>query len=72
MQFLYYNSCREKFGAKKKELFLILVYLEKVFDHVPREAIPWALRRQKVPEHLAVCPYIANNARTRVSEICLL
>ena len=29
----------EKFGAKKKELFLVFDDLEKAFYHVPREAI---------------------------------
>ena len=27
--------------------------VEKAFDQVPRKAIEWALRRQKVPERLA-------------------
>ena len=31
----------EKFGAKKKELFLVFVDLKKAFDCVPRESIRW-------------------------------
>ena len=56
-----------KFGAKKKELFLTFVDLEKAFDRVPREAIRWALRRQKVPERLiALVMALYSNARSRV------
>ena len=40
------RQLHEKFGAKKKELFRMFVDLEKAFDHVPWEAIQWALRRQ--------------------------
>ena len=39
------RQLEEKFGAKKKELFIVLVDLEKAFDYVPSEAILWALRR---------------------------
>ena len=46
------RQLQEKFRGKKKELFLVFVDLEKAFDPVWREAIPWALRYQKVPEHL--------------------
>ena len=46
------SQLQEKFGAKKKELFLVFVDLEKDFDHVPRVATQWALRSKKVPEHL--------------------
>ena len=46
------RQLQEKFGAKKKELFLVFVYLEKAFDHAPRDTIRWALRSQKAPEHL--------------------
>ena len=40
------RQLHEKFGAKKKELFRVFFDLEKAFDHVPREAIQWALRHQ--------------------------
>ena len=46
------RQLQEIIGAKKKKLFLVFVDLEKAFDRVPREAIRWALRCQKVPEHL--------------------
>ena len=31
--------------AKKKELWMAFVDLEKTFDHVPREVVWWALRK---------------------------
>ena len=58
---------QEKFGAKKKELFLVFVDLENTFDCVPREAIRWDLRHQKVPEHLiALVLALYSNLRSRV------
>ena len=58
---------QEKFRAKKKELFHIFVDLEKAFDRVPREAIVWALRRQKVPERLiTLIMALYNNSRSKV------
>ena len=33
------RQLQEKFGAKKKELFLVFVDLERNFNRVPREAI---------------------------------
>ena len=35
------RQLKEKFGAKKKKLFLVFVDLEKAFDRMPREAIQW-------------------------------
>ena len=46
------RQLQEKFRAKKKELFLVFVDFDKGFDRVPREAMRWALRYQKVPERL--------------------
>ena len=58
---------QEKYGAKKKELFLVFVHLEKAFDCVPREAIQWALRCQKMPEcFIALVTALYSNARSRV------
>ena len=60
------RQLQEKFGTKK-ELFLIFVDLGKTFNCVPREAIRWALRRQKVPEHLIVLVMaLYSNARSKV------
>ena len=37
------RQLQEKFGAKKKNLFLSFVDLEKAFDRLPKEAIRWAV-----------------------------
>ena len=64
------RQLQEKFGAKKKELFLAFVDLEKAFDRVLREAIRWAMRRQKVPERLiALVMTIYSNAMSRVRTV---
>ena len=42
----------EKFRAKNKMLFFIVVDLKKAFDQVPREVICFAFRRKGVPEYL--------------------
>ena len=61
------RQLQEKFRAKKKELFHIFVDLEKAFDRVPREAIVWALRRQKVPERLiTLIMALYRNSRSKV------
>ena len=46
------RQLQEKYRDKKKRLYHIFVDLEKAFDRVPRQAIRWALRRQRVPERL--------------------
>ena len=43
---------QEKYCMKKKELFHILVELEKAFDKRPRATIELNLQRQLVPERL--------------------
>ena len=40
----------EKYGKIEKELYFVLVDLEKAFDRVPREVIWWALRQKGVME----------------------
>ena len=42
----------EKYSRKIKQMYHILVDLEKAFDKVPRAAIQQALRRQRVPKRL--------------------
>ena len=42
MQFFYITTVAGKFGAKKKEFFLVFVDLEKAFDCVPGKAIQWS------------------------------
>ena len=41
---------QEKYLAKKKELWMAFVDLEKAFDRVPREVVWWALRVVGVEE----------------------
>src|SRR4030088_2680264 len=41
---------QEKFLAKKKELWMAFVDLEKAFDRVPRKVVWWALRQTGVSE----------------------
>ena len=56
----------EKVWSKEERAFLVFVDLEKAFDFVLREAIQWALRRQKVPERfIAFVMAQFSNARLR-------
>ncbi len=60
---------QEKYGEKKKKLYHVFVDLEKAFDKVPRRAISWALRRQRVPErlvNLAMALYEGSKSRVSV------
>src|SRR5260221_4755745 len=44
------RQIQEKFLAKKNELWMTFVDLEKEFDRVPREVLWWSLRRSGVAE----------------------
>ena len=44
------RQIQEKFLAKKKDLWIAFVDLEKAFDRVPREVVWWSLRRLGVEE----------------------
>jgi hypothetical protein len=46
------RQLQEKYLAKKKDLWLAFVDLEKAFDRVPREVVWWALRHEGVSEGL--------------------
>ena len=64
------RQLQEIFGAKKKELFLVFVDLEKAFDCVLREANRRALRRPKVPQSLILLPMaLYSNTRSRFGSL---
>ena len=46
------RQMKEKYQAKKKQLYYAFVDLEKAFDRVPREVVRWALRMSGVGEWL--------------------
>ena len=46
------RQMQERFLAKKQEVWMAFVDLEKAFDRVPREVVWWALRKLKVDEWL--------------------
>src|SRR5207244_4086203 len=46
------RQLKEKYLAKKKDLWMAFIDLEKAFDRVPREVLWWALREVEVEEWL--------------------
>ena len=70
---LLIRPLKELFAEKKKNLHHIFVDLEKAFDRVHREVIPWALRQQRVPENLVqliMCLYTESKTRVRRPRGC--
>ena len=58
---------QEKYGKKKRKLYMCFVDLEKAFDRVPRKVIEWALRKKGVNENLVrVVMQLYEGAKTKV------
>ena len=65
------RQMQEKFLAKKKNLYLEFVDLEKAFDRVPRDVIWWAMRKLGVEEwavKVVQALYTGAKGRVRVNE----
>ena len=61
------RQLEEKYLAKKKQLWLAFVDLEKAFDRVPRDVVWWALRSLGVDEWIvSVIKSMYENATTSV------
>ena len=50
MPLLLYVSYRRKNLGKKKNLYFVIIDLEKAFDRVPRGLARWAMRKLHVDE----------------------
>jgi len=64
------RQVQEKFIAKKKDLWMAFVDLEKAFDRVPRDVVWWALRRLKVDEwivNVIKAMYVGSTTSIKVS-----
>ena len=58
---------QERYGRKKKKLYMCFVDLEKAFDRVPRKVIEWSLRKKGVNERLVrSIMSLYEGARTKV------
>src|SRR5207244_6962813 len=67
------RQLQKKYLAKKKDLRIAFIDLEKAFDRVPREVLWWALREVKVEEWLIkVIQSLYEGATTSVKlRICI-
>ena len=62
---------QEKYLAKRRNLYLAFVDLEKAFDRVPRKVIWWAMRVVKILEWIiTLVKAMYGNARSRVRVDC--
>ena len=65
------RQLQEKYLAKRRNLYLAFVDLEKAFDRVPRKVIWWAMRVVKIPEWIiTLVKAMYDNARSRVRVDC--
>ena len=65
------RQLQEKYLAKRRNLYLAFVDLEKAFDRVPRKVIWWAMRVVKIPEWIiTLVKVMYDNARSRVRVDC--
>ena len=59
---------QEKYRERKKELHMVFVDLEKVYDQVPRELIWWSLRKKRVPEaYIKIIQDMYEDCQTQVT-----
>ena len=59
---------QKKYRDINKELHMVFVDLERVYDRVPRELIWWCLRKNRVPEgYVTIIQYMYNDCETLVS-----
>ena len=59
---------QEKCREINKELYMVVVDLEKAYDRVSRELIRWCLRTEGVPERYdTIIQYMYNDCETLVS-----
>ena len=65
------RQLQEKYLAKRRNLCLAFVDLEKAFDRVPRKVIWWTMRVVKIPEWIiTLVKAMYDNARSRVRVDC--
>ena len=57
----------ERYREKKKDLHMVFIDLEKVYDKIPRNVMWWALDKHKVPtKYVGLIKDMYNNVVTRV------
>ena len=63
----YLETVKEKYLAKKKNLYFVFADLGKDFDRVPRDVVRWALKKLGVEEWFnKIVQSMYRNARSRV------
>ena len=64
------HQLQEKYLAKRRNLYLAFVDLEKAFDRVPRKVIWWAMRVVKIPDWIITLVKAMYDVRSRVRVDC--